>query len=99
MLLVNQLRTKKPCVINELTICAVSNFASDKFGVDHLDSDCICFALNFVELGFFDMSFTGIERREAHMVKVGTISGTRLELIILTISLQRITAVRIIFIE
>ena len=73
--------------------------ASDMFGVDHLDSDCICFGLYFVEFGFFNTSFSGIEHREAHIVEVGTISGTHLEYISVTISLQMITAGRIIFIE
>ena len=73
--------------------------ASHMFGVEHLNSDCVCFALYFVEFGFFNTSFSGIEHREAHMVEVGTISGTRLEFISVTISLQRITAGRITFIE
>ena len=73
--------------------------ASDMLGVEHLDSDCICFGLYFVEFGFFNTSFSGIECGEAHMVQVGTISGTHLEYISVTISLQRITAGRIIFIE
>ena len=46
----------------------------------------------FVEFGFFNMSFTGIERGEAHVVEVGTISGPLPGMFSVTISLQRITA-------
>ena len=49
----------------------------------------------FVEFGFFNMSFAGIERGEAHVVEVGTISGPPPGMFSVTISLQRITAGRI----
>ena len=65
------------------------------YGVDQLDYVYICFAVFFVEFGFFNMSFTGIERGEAQVVEVGTISGTLPGMFSVTISLQRITAGRI----
>ena len=58
-----------------------------------------CFALYLVEFGFFNTTFTGIERGEPYAVDVGTISGRRSNFVIVTISLQRITAGRIIYIK
>ena len=55
-----------------------------------------CFAQFLVEFGFFNTTFTGIERGEPYAAEVGTISGSRSNFVTLTISLQKITAGRII---
>ena len=57
------------------------------------------FSLYLVEFGFFNTTFTGIECGEPYAVDVGTISGSRSNFVTVTISLQRITAGRIISIE
>ena len=50
----------------------------------------------FVEFGFFSTTFSGIEHEEAYSVQVGTISGPRLGFHTVTISLEGLTAGRII---
>ena len=52
--------------------------------------------LNFVEFGFFDTQFTGMERGETYFLPFGTISGPIQELLIGRISLTLLTAGKII---
>ena len=59
----------------------------------------VLFCLYLVEFGFFNTTFTGIERGEPYAVDVGTISGSRSNFVIVKISLQMITAGRVISIE
>ena len=50
----------------------------------------------FVEFGFFDSQFTGVERGMAYLLQVGTISGPKPDFVTVTISLTLLTAGKII---
>ena len=75
-----------------ITLCAVFNILAWGATLGLL----FCFILFFVEFGFFDTQFTGVERGEAYLFQVGTISGPKPDFVSVAISLTLLTAGKII---